>query len=160
MDREMNFNIRDVERDPKTFFVERLREQARMEGSSLSEDEDEYLELARTGKDEEASAVLKKFRKQKKFRELDEHLSGLMNRAYDMDITSSTEGREFYRRATTALADVDTQPHLSMFVSQITFDDRFDEGLPNAQFRRGLTRWIIAAGVLALGWWIATRLHK
>ena len=153
---EMKFNLPDIESDPKTFLVERIRQQANDEGIVFSGDEQMYLEMARLGRDIEAEQILEKVKQEKKFDELGRHLTELTNRAFQQDIQSDRNALAAYRVAVKALANADRWPHLSMFVSQIVFDQRFE---PESSSLRQLLIALVVLVVLAFGWWIGAHIR-
>lgn len=127
--------------DPRSYFVRRILDQARQEGLNLTPLEVKYLSLTGQGKDDAASELLSSV-KGKCFRELDQHVSGLIWRAYQQDLLNHSQAKEHYDRAIKALARVDEYPNLGMFVSCIALET------PPKKLNAPQTPWVLI--VLAL----------
>jgi hypothetical protein len=112
--------------DPRRYFVGRIRRQAQDESVELAEAEREYLLLTERGDDQAAVAMLKTI-KGKRFHEFDSCISGLMWRAYKADLAIMPAAKESYSRAIMALANIDKQPNLGIFVNCVALEKSPEE---------------------------------
>ncbi len=132
--------------DPRRWFVERIRAQAKEEGVEFSQLEQEYLFNTERGDDAAALAIVERI-KGKQHEQFDERISGLAWRRYQADIVSDPEVQEEYKKALHALANVDEYPNLSMFICCIGLEKPPEE--LNAKSSPWRTLLVFALIVLA-----------
>ncbi len=101
--------------DPRKWFVERIRSQAKTEGIEFTPFEQEYLFHTEQGDDAAAVKMLDKI-KGKEYEDFDQRISGLAWRKYQSDIQSDPNAKEQYDNARHALANVDEYPNLSTLI--------------------------------------------
>ncbi len=131
--------------DPRRWFVERIRAQAKEEGVEFTPSEQEYLFLTEQAQDEAASNLLDTI-KGKGFGELDHKISGLAWRRYESDIKADASAKEEYERALHALANSEQENlNLGMFVNCILLETPPDELDP-----KPLPRWVLLTVLLAV----------
>ena len=148
----------EVKADPKSFFVELILEQGRRESVLFSPDELQYLELVRLSKDKEAQEVLKRNIPARKFEEMADKFSGLILRAYQRDAVNYSDANERYEEAFSALANVDSWPHLSMYTCVLVNGPEAPIG--SRVTKATIVGWLITVAVIALGYYIGTHWRR
>ena len=130
--------------DPRRWFVERIRTQAKEEGVEFTQLEQEYLCLTENGSDESALRLLDQI-KGKGWDKFDRRIGDLAWTRYQADLRSEPEAKEQYDKALKALADVDRCPNLSMFIACIPLETPPEKLEPKA-----LPRWVTCAVIFAV----------
>lgn len=131
--------------DPRRWFVERIRAQAKKEGIEFTLFEQEYLFLTEQAQDEKASNLLDTI-KGKGFEEFDRKISGLAWRRYESDVQTEASAKEVYDRALHALANGEQENlNLGMFVNCILLETPPEELEP-----KSLPRWVSGLVLIAV----------
>lgn len=133
------------ESDPRRWFVERIRAQAKKEGVEFTPFEQEYLFLTEQAQDEKASDLLDTI-KGKRFEQFDKNISGLAWRRYELDTQADASAKEEYEKASRALANSEQENlNLGMFVNCISLETPPEELEP-----KPLPRWVSLTVILAV----------
>ena len=92
--------------DPNSvnFIKDRIRQQAQAEGVPLTSDEEMYLELASSGRMEEANQALRKLKENESIQHFGQKLASLLSNAYQQDLKSVPAARARYTEAMQSLA--------------------------------------------------------
>src|SRR5512146_1157028 len=92
--------------DPRRWFVERIRAQAKQEGVEFTPPEQEYLFHTEQGDDAAALAIVERL-KGEQYEQFDKRVTGLAWRRYQTDVQTDPDAKEEYDKARHALANVD-----------------------------------------------------
>ena len=90
--------------DAKNFLKDRIRQQAQAEGVPLTSDEEMYLELASSGRMEEANQALRKLKENESVQHFGQKLASLLSNAYQQDLESDPSAKARYTQAMQSLA--------------------------------------------------------
>ena len=90
--------------DAKNFLRDRIRQQAQAEGVPLTSDEEMYLELASSGRMEEANQALRKLKENESIQHFGQKLASLLSNAYQQDLKSDPAAKARYTQAMQSLA--------------------------------------------------------
>ena len=100
----MTCKVGKLDQCAANFLRDRIRQQAQAEGVPLTSDEEMYIELAGTGRMEEANQALQRLKENKGIQHFGQKLAGLLSNAYQQDLKSDPSARTRYTEAMQSLA--------------------------------------------------------
>ena len=87
-----------------SFLKERLRRQAQAEGVSLTPDEERFIDLATSGRMQDANQVVQNIKQQESIQQFGQKLVTLLGNAYRQDLQTDPQAKERYKAAVQSLA--------------------------------------------------------
>ena len=82
---------------------DRLRQQAQAEGISLTQDEETFIDLATSGRMQEANQVVQNIKHQESIQQFGQKLMTLLANAYRQDLQTDPQAKEKYKAAAQSL---------------------------------------------------------
>jgi len=89
---------------PSNFLKERLRQQAQAEGISLTPDEEMFIDLATSGRMQDANQVVQNIKQKESIQQFGQKLMTLLGNAYRQDLQTDPQAKEKYKAAAQSLA--------------------------------------------------------
>ncbi|PYP90503.1 MAG: hypothetical protein DMG65_11470 [Candidatus Angelobacter sp. Gp1-AA117] len=86
------------------FLKDRLRQQAQAEGVSLTSDEEMFIDLATSGRMQEANQVIQNIKQKESIQQFGQKLVTLLGNAYRQDLQTDPQAKDKYRAAVQSLA--------------------------------------------------------
>lgn len=86
------------------FLKDRLRQQAQAEGISLTQDEETFIDLATSGRMQDANQVIQNIKQKESIQQFGQKMMTLLANAYRQDVQTDPQAKEKYKAAAQSLA--------------------------------------------------------
>ena len=86
------------------FLKDRLRQQAQAEGISLTQDEEMFIDLATSGRMQDANQVIQNIKQKESIQQFGQKLVTLLGNAYRQDLQTDPNAKDRYKAAVQSLA--------------------------------------------------------
>jgi hypothetical protein len=111
------------------FLADRIRQQAQQEGLTLTPEEEMYVELAGSGRMQEANQALKQLKQTENIGKFGQKLAGLLLRAWEQDEKSDPGAKQKYMQSLQALTG---GGHIFKMVMPLMFQHQDDDSSSSA----------------------------